>query len=200
MLVRDIMTRTVLTVPPAVPVRAVAALLTGRGLTALPVVDDTGSLVGIVTEADVLQDRIHHDPRSPLLTRELAAGPPPTRVSDVMTTDVVTAEPWTDVADLVVQMRERGIRSVPVVDAGAVVGIVSRRDVVRTLTRADAAIADDVRHRLEIYAGPGRWAVAVDAGVVTLADPFTDPDERHTATVLAAAVRGVADVRVVPAP
>jgi CBS domain-containing protein len=200
MLVRDIMTRPVVTVPPGTPVRAVAALLSGRGFTALPVVDDAGGLVGIVTEADLLRDRLRHDPRSPLLSRELDAGGPPSRVADVMTVDVVTARTWTDVADLVAEMQDRGIRSVPVVDAGQVVGIVSRRDVLGTLTRADAAIATDVRRRLENYAGPERWTVSVLGGVVTLTDPYTDPVERHTATVVAAAVRGVADVRVVPAP
>jgi CBS-domain-containing membrane protein len=199
MLVRDIMTTPVLTVTPATPVRAAAPLLSGRGFTALPVVDDAGGLVGIVTEADLLRDRIRHDPRSPLLSRELDADGPPSRVSDVMTVDVVTARTWTDVADLVEEMQDRGIRSVPVVDAGTVVGIVSRRDVVGTLTRADAAIASDVRRRLESYAGPGRWTVSVAGGVVTLADPFGDPAEQHTAAVLAAAVRGVGDVRVVPA-
>lgn len=198
MLVRDIMTRPALTVFPATPVRAAAALLGGRGFTALPVVDDGGVLLGIVTEADLLRDRIRHDPRSPLLGEELAAAGPPQRVADVMTTDVVTARTWADVADLVEEMAARGIRSVPVVEAGRVVGIVSRRDVVDTLTRADAAIAADVRRRLENYAGPGRWSVSVHAGVVTLADPFVDPAERHAATVVAAAVRGVADVRVVP--
>ncbi|MHA6783105.1 CBS domain-containing protein [Pseudonocardia saturnea] len=105
---RDIMTRPVLTVPPGTPVRAVAALLSGRGFTALPVVDDAGDLIGIVTEADLLRDRLRHDPRSPLLSRELAAGGPPSRVSEVMTTDVVTAQTWTDVADLVAEMQDRG--------------------------------------------------------------------------------------------
>jgi CBS-domain-containing membrane protein len=128
-LVRDVMSRPVVTVVPYASVRAAAAVLTDRGFTALPVVDHDGQLVGIVTEADLLRKRVRHDARSPLFGAELAAGAPPSRVADVMTVDVFTARPLTDVADLVDQMRAHGIRSVPIVDdGGAVVGIVSRRD------------------------------------------------------------------------
>jgi hypothetical protein len=52
---------------------------------------------------------------------------------------------------------------------------------------------------LEVYAGPERWGVDVVSGVVTLHDPVGDPTEQHIAQVMAASVRGVADVRVDPA-
>jgi CBS domain-containing protein len=199
MLVRDVMTSPVVSVQPATPVRAAAALLTERGFTALPVLEGDGDLVGIVTEADLLRDRIRHDPRSPRLNRELAAHPAPATVSDVMTRDVFSARPFTDVADLADDMHRFGVRSVPVVEPGrTLVGIVSRRDVLRTLTRADLAVADDVRRRLEVYAGPERWGVDVVSGVVTLHDPVGDPMEQHIAQVMAASVRGVADVRIDP--
>jgi osmotically-inducible protein OsmY len=68
--------------------------------------------------------------------------------------------------------------------------------VLRTLTRADVAIADEVRRRLEVYAGPERWGVDVVCGGVTLHDPVGDSTEQHVAQVMAASVRGVADVRV----
>jgi CBS domain-containing protein len=197
MLVREVMTRPVVTVGPSTPIRAAAALLTGRGFTALPVVDGDGELVGIVTEADLLRDRVRHDARS-MLPEELATIPP-ARVGEVMTTQVLTATPTTDVADVVVRMQALGVRSVPVVRAGAgLVGIVSRRDVLATFTRTDSAIAADVRHRLAAYAGPGRWAVAVEGGQVTLRDALADPAEEHPASVVAASVRGVLHVRVLP--
>lgn len=197
MLARDVMTRPVVTVGPDTPIPAAAALLTGRGFTALPVVDPAGELVGIVTEADLLRGRLLHDPRSPRLGGELTRVTPQ-RVAEVMTTEVDTAQPWTDLADLVEHMESRGIRSVPVVDGAAgLVGIVSRRDALATATRSDTAIENDVRHRLETYAGPGRWRVSVERGSVTLADDHGDPVEQHAAAVVAAAVRGVLDVRTV---
>jgi osmotically-inducible protein OsmY len=117
-----------------------------------------------------------------------------------MTTDVLTANPGTDVADLVERMQALGIRAVPVVRASAgLVGIVSRRDVLSTFTRADAAIAAEVQRRLAGYAGHGRWQVEVRDGRVTLRDALADPDEEHPASVLAAAVPGVLHVRVLPA-
>jgi osmotically-inducible protein OsmY len=71
------------------------------------------------------------------------------------------------------------------------VGIVTRRDLVRTLTRGDLAVATDVRHQLEIYGGHGRWTVEVDGGAVTITDAMKNKTDRHVATVLAEAVRGV---------
>lgn len=204
MLARDVMTRPVVTVGPGTPVRAAAALLGARGFTALPVVDGGAGLVGIVTEADLLRGRLRHDPRSTGSAADLDRGPAPATVGEVMTRPVVTVVPWTDLADVAARMAHDGIRSLPVVDGGELVGIVSRRDLVATLTRADAAIASEVRHRLEIAAGAGRWTVAADGGVVTLHDAFADGQraaaDRHAARMIAAAVRGVVDVRLVPGP
>jgi hypothetical protein len=130
---------------------------------------------------------------------EELARKPPARVGEVMTADVLTVTPMTDVADVVTRMQALGIRALPVVRAGdGLVGIVSRRDVLSTFTRSDAAIATDVRHRLEQYAGRGRWEVAVDGGQVTLRDALADPGEEHPASVVAGAVRGVLHVRVLP--
>jgi osmotically-inducible protein OsmY len=53
-----------------------------------------------------------------------------------------------------------------------------------------------VRHRLETYAGIGRWTVSVTDGVVTLGDAFHDAAERHAARVIAASAKGVVDVQV----
>jgi CBS domain-containing protein len=189
---RDIMSSPVVTVQPATLVKDAAALLTARGFTALPVVDDEERLVGIVTEADLVRDRIPHDPR-----RRAHAGLPPeslpTRptVGEVMSCPVTAVASGTDVADLASKLLNAGLRSMPIVDNGHLVGIVTRRDLVRVVGREDSAIATDVRHRLETYGGYDRWRVDVQDGVVTIDDAYDDETDRHVATVLAEAVPGV---------
>jgi CBS domain-containing protein len=86
---------------------------------------------------------------------------------------------------------EAGHRSMPIVDGTRLVGIVTRRDIVRVIARDDRNIAADVARRLEIYGGDGRWHVDVHDGVVSIGDEFDDPTDRHVATVLAEAVPGV---------
>ncbi|MBN9099826.1 MULTISPECIES: CBS domain-containing protein [unclassified Pseudonocardia] len=200
---RDIMTRSVVTVTATTTVHEAATLLASNGFTALPVVDDDGALVGLVTEVDLLRDRFPHDPRF-YCSDEGSVRAPDTRapaatVGGVMTTPPASVRAGADVVDLVAIMRADGLRSMPVVDGPRLVGIVTRRDLVRILTRDDAAVATDVRHQLEIYGGLGRWTVGVDGGAVTITDALDDPTDRHVATVLAEAVRGVTVVHMAPA-
>ena len=77
-------------------------------------------------------------------------------VSAIMTSPATVMTGGSDVVDLVATMETAGIRSMPIVDGARLVGIVTRRDLVRTVARDDATIATDVRHQLEIYGGPPR--------------------------------------------
>jgi CBS domain-containing protein len=195
--VDDVMTRSVLTTTPATSVKDAAEVLARRGITALPVVGGTGVLVGVLTEADVLRGRFPPDPRRKAW-RGTAAGPaPPATVGEVMSSPSLTASPRTDAADLAKMMIDRGVRSVPVVDEDGVVGIVTRRDLVRTIARDDALIVADVRRRLEAFGGLGRWTVHTQQGAVTITDESADPADHHVALVLAQAVPGVLHVEVV---
>ena len=188
---RDIMTTPVITVRPGTAIKEAAALLAEHGFTALPVLDDGDRLVGIVTEADVVRDRVPRDPRTLIHVDHVDAVPVTTTVREVMTAPVTAMEPGTDVALLGKALLESGYRSVPIVEGSVVVGIVTRRDIVRAIARDDDTIAADVRHRLEIYGGDRRWHVEVHDGVVLIADEFDDETDRHVATVLAEAVPGV---------
>jgi CBS domain-containing protein len=195
MLASDIMTRTLVTVKATTSVPEAATLLASRGFTALPVVDDDRALIGLLTEIDILRDRFPHDPRF-YCSDEGGIAPPATRqpaatVGGVMTSPAPSVRAGADVVDVATIMRADGLRSMPVVDGSRLVGIVTRRDLVRTLTRGDLAVATDVRHQLEIYGGHGRWTVEVDGGSVTITDALENAADRHVATVLAEAVRGV---------
>jgi CBS domain-containing protein len=147
---RDVMTREVVTVAPTTSVKAVAEILATRGIAAVPVVDDNDRLVGIVSEADVLRDRMPADPRL-RLRRDVGtrSAPPPVLIQGVMTADVRTVEPGADVADTARILVDEGLRSLPVVDRGRLVGLVSRRDLVRTLLRPDEHLRTELLGLIE---------------------------------------------------
>jgi CBS domain-containing protein len=193
---RDVMSGPVITVTGEKTVKYAAHLLASHGFTALPVVDDDDRLIGIVTEADLLRGRFPRDTR---YRRDDDVVPRPgMTVADVMTTPVTGMGATSDVVDLITVMLNDRIRSMPIVDGSRVVGIVTRRDLVRVIGRDDDAIATDVRHRLANYAGPDRWTVDVRDGVVALGDEFDDAAERHVAIVLAESVPGVVAARCDP--
>jgi CBS domain-containing protein len=192
----DIMSRPVVTVHPWTPIPEAAAALTERGVTALPVVDGDDQLVGMVSEGDLIWHRVPADPDAHL-ARAADAGvdDPPGTVADVMSTAVVTMPTAATAADLAQTMLDYDVHSVPIVDGRTVIGIVSRRDVLRTLVRRDDVIAVNVRHSLEEYCGhPGRWDVAVAAGVVTVTGPFIDDAERTVVRIIARSAAGVSTV------
>jgi CBS domain-containing protein len=89
------------------------------------------------------------------------------------------------------------VRSVPVVDGRDIVGIVSRRDILRAAMRGDEVVTKDVQHRLDEYAdGPRRWTAEVVRGVVTITGEYANDTERAVVAVLARTVPGVVAVDV----
>ncbi|WIY02963.1 CBS domain-containing protein [Amycolatopsis mongoliensis] len=182
---RDLMTAPVITVHPWTSAKEAAELLSMHGFTALPVVDDDDRLAGIVTEADLIRGRLPAGPRS---TREAVAGK---TVGDLMSSPVIAMGTGTDVAELCQTLVQARIRAMPIVVRSAVVGIVTRGDLVRMLARDDLDIARDVKQRLEIYGGSGRWNVDVRDGCAHITDEFDDDTDRHVARLLALAVPGV---------
>lgn len=186
---RDLMTAPVITVQPWTSAKEAAELLSTHGFTALPVVDDDESLIGIVTEVDLIRGRIPIDVRNTHEHHEaVAVGK---TVGDLMTSPATAMSTGTDVADLCQALIDARIRAMPIVDGSTVAGIVTRGDIVRVLAREDTDIARDVKHRLEIYGGSGRWTIDVRDGCVHITDQFDDDSDRHVATLLALAVPGV---------
>jgi len=196
MRVRDVMSEPAVVVAPETAVKHAAALLDEHGFTCLPVVDSDGKLVGAVSEADLLMNRFPPDPRIPLVERpEREAG---AAVCDVMTDEVLTADPQDQVSDLLAALHTSGHRSVPVVAAGVVLGVVTYRDLVHALARDDVLIAADVRRRLDLYGATGRWTVDVHGGEVTLGgNAAADPLACSVAQRVAESVLGVTRCRFV---
>ncbi len=197
MLVRETMTTHVVTARPEMSLHQAASVLAEHSITAMPVVDAEGLLVGVLSEIDVVRESLVSDPRAHLLRVPLSEGPSATSVAEAMTRMPVTVRPDTDLAEAVALMVEVGVKSLPVTVEGRVVGIVSRKDVVAQLARRDdrvAAEVDALVRRCE-----ATWSVVVVDGVVTFAGAEAD-DERRLAQALAATVRGVTGVRFGPAP
>ena len=195
MFVSDVMTAPAVTVTPGTSIKAAARLLRDRDVSAAPVVDDTGALVGIVSEIDLLRGSVTPDPAAHLFPVATSTGAPPSSVADVMTQDVAVLLPHSDLYDAARSMRASGIRSLPVVDAGRVVGVVSRSDLLRILARDDDEILDDVRAALGAELGPHHDVhVQVLGGVVRVGSGGRPADLRAAALV-AQRVPGVVGVQ-----
>ncbi len=195
MLVREVMSADPVTVSPDTSLKHALSTLADRGVTATPVVDSHGMLVGIVSEADVVDDGLEPDPRAhlsrPVTPRGSARVP---TVAAVMSTDVVTAHPDDDLADALDLLVGHRHKSLPVVDLdGHVVGMLSRSDVVRLLARSDAEVSAAVTALLRRTVG-GDWTVEVHDGVVHLAGSKASLQDAVTGYLLAGTVPGVLGV------
>jgi predicted transcriptional regulator len=178
------MTTPAITVGPETSPKEAAALLVRRKISAVPVVDGAGDLVGIVSEADLVQ-------------LETAPDRVPDAVREVMTRHVWTTPPEADAAEVARLMLEKRIRSVPIVEGNHIVGIVARRDLLRVIARTDAEIRADVQELLaEEILMPDRLDIRVADGVVTLMGS-TDSGRWRMAELLALSVAGVVGVEVV---
>ena len=137
----------IMTVRPQTTVREVAELLVSHKISGLPVVDDAGKLVGIISEGDLMSKEILPEPPAELCIlgaviyysglkeyQEAFARMAANTAEQLMTKTVVTAKAYDDVSDVARLMRDRHIKRVPVLDdEGHLIGIVSRQDIVKML-------------------------------------------------------------------
>jgi CBS domain-containing protein len=195
---KDIMTRPVYTVRPTDTVEHVAALLTEKKITAVPVLNEADEVIGMVSEGDLLRHRVPADPTAhPWRAAGGNGEKRPKTVAEVMSTPPVTSWPQADVADIAEAMLQHNVRSVPILDDEELVGIVSRRDILRTVIRTDDVLAQEVQDRLDAYAGGvHRWTATVTGGTATIDGAFDDDAERTVVAIMARTVPGVAAVHV----
>ncbi|GGO16161.1 CBS domain-containing protein [Microbispora bryophytorum] len=193
MLVREIMTTPVVTVRRTATIKQAVRLLYEQDITAAPVVDTAGRMVGIVSEMDLLRGEFGANPRAFLRPEALPTGGPPALVEEVMTPRVATVGDGADTLDLVELMITTGVKSVPVLRDDELVGIVSRRDLMGLLAQGDERIREDVLAALRDCADTASFGAAVRDGVVEL---YGSGDERSAriAGLVARTVPGVADV------
>jgi CBS domain-containing protein len=193
MLIREVMTAPAITVTTDTSTRDALRLLDRNQITALPVVDRHGNLVGVLSEADLLQDAVLPEDRPPAAAVRLSTAPPVRRIGEVMTHLVVTVTGDSDLDQAVELMTSTMLKSLPVVDHGRVIGVVSRRDVIHMLATRDQRIRADVAELLRSECPD--WLVEVDDGVVRVTGPDNE-HQRRIAEVLAGTVTGVVAVHV----
>jgi CBS domain-containing protein len=156
MQVKEIMTRTVFTVAPDTPVAQVARLLREKHISGVPVVDEQGRVIGIVTEIDLIKRhaQVHMPVYIPFLDSPIFLEDPRryqedvrrvlgTTAEEIMTRRVRTATPETSVEDIATLMVDERANPIPIVDSqGDLVGIVSHTDIVHLVERAEAGEID----------------------------------------------------------
>ncbi|MCW5734108.1 MAG: CBS domain-containing protein [Enhydrobacter sp.] len=170
MYARDMMSDGVMSLSADATVLEAAQLLVNCHVSAMPVVDTAGQMIGILSEADLLRCSAEGDDAT-----DSFASAGSCQVVDVMTRDVVTADEDTPIAALAKLMTERRIKRVPILRERAVVGIVSRIDLLRALIslgsgggREELPPSRDEHLRREVSAAcQGRaWSLARQLDVV----------------------------------
>lgn len=192
MLVREVMSSPAATVRGDASLKEAISLLERHDVSAMPVVDGAGRLVGVVSEADVIRELVVPDQRAHEIPVQLTTAPLARRVADVMTAHPITVAPETDLAVATELMTSSAIKSLPVVDRGRVAGVVSRRDVIKVLARPDVRIEAEID---DLFRRAGRdWLVDVDDGVVVVDGPSGEA-ERQLAEAITRSVPGVVALR-----
>lgn len=213
---RDVMRRNVVTVAPETALSEAIEIMLTRRISGVPVVDAAGDVIGMLTEGDLLR-RVEIGTQVEIPAwRAWIAGPGrgaqdyvrthARQVGEVMSRPVVTVRGDTPLAEIVVLMESQGIKRVPVLEGGRLVGIVSRADLLRALNRlmpkAETGVVADAELRRRVLAefDRQRWAphacldVKVENGVAELRGLITDTRERDAMRVLAENVPGVRGV------
>ncbi|MFE3521035.1 CBS domain-containing protein [Streptomyces sp. NPDC059161] len=201
-IVSDVMTRTVVAVGREAPFKEIVRTMEQWKVSAMPVLEGEGRVIGVVSEADLLPKEEFHD-SDPSLSEQRR------RLSDIakagaataeelMSTPAITVHPGVTLAQAARIMAVRHVKRLPVVDdIGMLRGIVSRADLLKVFLRSDEDIEEEVRRTVVSYLFPAfshAIHVTVHEGVVTLRGHIRDTSLISVAVRLVRAVEGVVDV------
>jgi CBS domain-containing protein len=189
---KEIMSSPVITVSPDTPFRNIVSIMLQHAISGLPVVDEHGRLLGVVTEADLLlkEETPHPQPAlipwhgsslrlERILDRHRKSEG--TTAGDLMTENVITATEETSVHQLAHMMLGRDINRIPILRDGRVVGIVTRADILKVFTRGDQGLLSAVQEVLvrDLWIDPKGLSISCRNGIVTVSgevDRRTDRD------------------------
>jgi CBS domain-containing protein len=209
---RDVMVSPVITVKQSCTVRDVAKTFVENGISGVPVVDDQGKLVGIVSEGDLMHRSeagterkrswwLHAFTANDTLAADYVKAHA-CRVADIMTRHVITAAPDTSLRDIATLLEKNAVKRVPIIENGQLVGIVSRANLVQAVASSRAgtgARASDIalRDKLLAHLKAQPWAhtgllnITVTDGIVDLWGMTSSEAERKAIRVAAECAPGV---------
>ena len=204
--VKDVMTRDVVALRETASYKDIIIVMRMRHVSAFPVLDSAGHVVGVVSEADLLPKEAGPEPFTGPAASLLASGRAGERAKasgltagELMSKPVVTISPDATVAEAARVMYDRRVKRMPVVDgSGRLVGIVSRVDVLSVFVRPDREIQAEVIKKVivgELALDPDAFEVIVKSGIVTVTgQTASHAAARHLLDVVQH-VEGVVDVR-----
>jgi len=199
----ELMTTDIITVGPDAPLKEAARRMIEAGISGLPVTDDEGALVGVITEADFVANEAGRraPKRAGLLRHWLRDDDMPAsgrKVGDVMSAQVKTLSPDADHAEAARTMQREGIKRIPVVDEnGRLVGIVSRGDILRAFNRPDSVIISEITDHIlreVLWIDPKLVSVTCDDGNVALSGRLETRSDAQLLAELTRRLDGVASV------
>ncbi len=212
MLARDVMTTPVISVTPATRTRGAIELMLAHHLSGLPVLDDEGKLIGILSEGDLIRrselgTEKHRSRFIAFLLGPGRAAHDYTKsharfVRGVMTQEVIAVAEDTPIEEIVGLMEKHAIKRVPVMRGDAIIGMVSRADLLRALVAAsrkrEETMTDEaIRARILAEIAKEEWApsnsvaVAVRDGAVVLTGTIFDARQRAALKVVVENTPGV---------
>jgi CBS domain-containing protein len=205
MKVKDVMTTDVRTIRTDALLKEAAGLMAELRISGLPVLSAGGLVVGVLSEEDILFKETTHSAKEGFFDRlfllpipELEAKLTARTVGESMTAPAMTIGPTRPLSEAANLMLEQGVKRLPVVDeAGALVGIVTRADLVRAFVRSDEEIAREIREdviRRSLWIEPDSVEVVVERGEVRLAGEVETRAEAELIPEFVQRVPGVVSV------
>lgn len=209
MLVRDYMTPKPVCVSPDTSIKHAIQLMLDHNVSGLPVIGDDDQVIGMLTESDLLSRSVFiaglqsppRDPDNAFFENYVRTHG--TTVGDCMTTGIISVSPQQSLADVAALARSHGIKRLPVLQSGKLIGIISRRDILRAVTaNRDCVATGDVALRLavatrlrsELGLETDRLTVEVKNAIVEISGPVPSPAQRRAMQVVAESVAGVAGI------
>ncbi|MCI5159404.1 MAG: CBS domain-containing protein [Candidatus Electrothrix sp. AUS1_2] len=143
---KDLMTENVIAVTKDTEVRELAKILTENKISGVPVLDEDGTLAGVVTESDLIfQNKKVHIPTAVAILDAFFFLESPEKmekemkkmagvtVGDIYASEVVSVQQDTPLDEIATLMAEKNIHTLPVLDQGKLVGVIGKRDIIRTI-------------------------------------------------------------------